>query len=120
MKIFSLIASFVLVIIASGCGLIPEQGSCDRRPALPECEDLLSNRNNHFRQTFENICSLSQGTWSDGLCDHTGALGGCRCEGCENGETITWFFTGARDGTLNSEDDVRAACEESSLEFVAP
>ncbi|MFN7133398.1 MAG: hypothetical protein ACK4N5_15065 [Myxococcales bacterium] len=87
------------------------------------CEDLLTNANNHLGTTFDNLCSIGGGKWSDDeLCDHTGALGGCRCEGCSNGKTVMWFFAGAEveGATLNTVDDVKAVCEKSKRPFVAP
>ena len=119
--LLSLTAFPLAVLALVGCGdLIPDHGSCDGRPAEQVCEDLLSNRNNHFRQTFESLCSLGDGTYSDDFCDTAGTLGGCRCDGCENGETITWYFAGADDGAINTAEDVQARCEELSRAYVIP
>jgi len=117
---FALGALLIVVSSVTSCGLVPEQGSCDRRPAEAVCEDLLTNRNNQLRMTFDSLCSLGDGTFSDDLCDHAGALGGCHCEGCENGETITWYFAGAGDGEIQTREDVMALCDEAGRDFVEP
>ena len=101
---------------AGGCGLfggIPDQASCDGRPTEKHCVDLLTNRNNQFETTLKALCV---GTFSTSLCNHTGALGGCKCEGCENGVSIDWFLPDAAGG-FNTADDVRKKCPQS---FVAP
>ncbi len=108
-----------LALVAHGCNCIPAQGSCDGRPGTPVCSELLMNRNNQFRATFETLCALGKGRYSDGLCDHTGSLGGCLCEGCENGRSITWYFADL-DAGLVTTTDVQAKCASLKRPFEAP
>jgi len=107
-------ALFLTLLAAGGCLLVPDQGSCDGRPQEQSCTDLLENKNSHARSTLSALCV---GTYSDDLCDHTGALGGCQCDGCENGVSIQWLFPDpARN--INTAADVMAAC--GTKVFVAP
>jgi hypothetical protein len=107
----------VALLSLTGCGLVPSQASCDHRPKQQACTDLLTNRNNQFSSTLKVFCG--DGTYSESLCNHTGALGGCKCDGCENGEAIDWFFPDA-DGGVTTEGDVKKKCESVSRPFVAP
>jgi hypothetical protein len=92
----------------------PDQGSCDGRPAVQACSDLLENKNDHMRPTLAGLCV---GTYSDDLCDREGALGGCECADCENGRTIEWMFPDPAND-INTAEDVMAAC--GTLVFVSP
>jgi hypothetical protein len=108
------LASILFVIGAAGCGLVPSQASCDGRPNEPACTDLLTNKNNQARPTLVALCV---GTYSDSLCNHTGALGGCECDSCENGKGIEWLFP-SPDAGLTTAADVMKAC--GSRTFVSP
>lgn len=103
------------LVAASGCVLVPDQGSCDGRPQVQACVDLLENKNSHARTTLSGLCV---GTYSDDLCDQTGALGGCQCDGCENGRTIEWMFPDPANN-INTAADVMAACGTNRV-FVTP
>lgn len=123
MPLRTLLVLFLVVVAAAGCSLVPDQTSCDLRPKRLACSELLTNRNNQLRTTLETLCTLSGGSFSESLCNHGGALGGCRCEGCENGVAIDWFFPGFVDDkgmTFQSVDDVKKACASLSRPFVAP
>lgn len=115
--------ALLAALAASGCGLVPDQTSCDYRPGKQACSELHTNRNNQLRTTLETLCTLSDGRFSESLCNHGGALGGCRCDGCENGEAIDWFFAGYvsdKGVTFQSADDVKKACANVGRPFVAP
>lgn len=108
------------VALLSGC-TIPEHWSCDFRPDVPACEELLDNPNNQFSGTWANMCAMMDGEYSTELCDHTGSLGGCYCEGCSNGQAITWYWEGTvEDHTFETTADVQALCDEQGREFVEP
>ena len=102
------------VSLLAGCDLVPSQASCDFRPGTAECTDLLTNRNNQLRPTLQALCV---GKYSDSLCNHAGALGGCRCETCENGVGVTWYFSDT-DGGVQSAADVMKLCK--GYPYVAP
>ncbi|MBS2030822.1 MAG: hypothetical protein JST54_23160 [Deltaproteobacteria bacterium] len=102
-------------LATAGCNLAPSQASCDLRPQEPVCNDLLTNRENQLDATLKALCV---GTYaSEKLCDRTGALGGCECDGCENGKAIEWKFPDP-DGGINTADDVKKSC--GSETFVSP
>lgn len=105
--------------VTPSCSCVPAQGSCDGRPGTPVCSELLMNRHNQLRATFETLCAVGGGRYGDGLCDHTGALGGCLCEGCENGRSITWYFADA-DAGLRQAADVQAKCASLGRPYEAP
>ncbi len=104
----------LLLLNTASCGLAPSNVSCDVRPAEQACVDLLTNKNSQLEPTLRALCV---GTYSNTLCDHTGALGGCRCDTCENGQSITWMFPDASK-SINTVDDVKKAC--GNRVFVAP
>lgn len=105
----------IAACLTVGCGLVPDKGSCDGRPkGEAACVDLLTNKNNQARPTLVALCV---GTYSDSLCDHTGALGGCECDSCENGKSIEWLFAGG-DAGLSTAADVMGKC--GSRTFVNP
>ena len=98
-----------------GCGFnVPSQSSCDFRPQAAECTDLLTNRNSQVEATLKGLCV---GTYSEGLCNHTGSLGGCECDGCDNGKSITWEFPNP-DAGVATADDVKRICD--GRPYVAP
>ena len=106
---------FCVASATVACGLVPDHASCDLRPQFQVCNDLLTNRNKQLDATLKGLCV---GTYqSDKLCDHTGALGGCECDGCENGKSIEWKFPDP-DAGLNTADDVKKSC--GSETFVPP
>lgn len=109
----TLVCALLLCATAS-CGLVPSQGSCDGRPAEQACVDLLNNKNNQARPTLVALCV---GTYSDGLCNHAGALGGCECASCENGKAVEWLFPDSAKG-INTAADVMKAC--GTRTFVSP
>jgi len=109
------IALLVLPLLTvAACGLAPSQASCDTRPNEQACTDLLTNRNSLLEPTLNGLCV---GTFSTSLCNHTGALGGCQCDSCENGKSVTWMFPDAAK-SLTTVDDVKKACGNRT--FVAP
>ena len=114
LQLLSLVA--VPLLAAPACGLVPSQGSCDTRPAEQACTDLLNNKNSQFRSTLAALCV---GTYSDELCNHTGALGGCECDGCENGKSITWIFADPAKH-FSTVDDAKAECAKEKRPYVAP
>lgn len=116
-RLGAVLAAFVAV--GSGCVCVPAQGSCDGRPGTPVCSELLTNRHNQLRVTFESLCAVGGGRYSDGLCDHAGSLGGCLCEGCENGRSITWYFADA-DAGLATSADVQAKCAALKRPYETP
>ena len=102
------------VLVVAGCSLGPDQGSCDGRPTVQACTDILENKNDQTRAALSALCV---GAYSDDLCDHQGALGGCECTGCENGKQIEWMFPDPANG-ITSAEDVMVAC--GTKVFVAP
>ena len=109
-----LLCAILFVVTLAGCGLVPSQGSCDGRPGEQACVDLLTNKNNQARPTLVALCV---GTYSDSLCNHTGALGGCECDSCENGKAVEWLFA-SPDAGINTAADVMKVC--GSRTFVSP
>jgi hypothetical protein len=109
----------IFLLAASGCLCVPSQASCDNRPSGGfTCTDLLTNRNNQFASTLEVLCG--DGRFSTAtLCDRSGSLGGCLCEGCENGRSITWFFAAA-DAGITTTADVMKQCADKSRTFESP
>lgn len=107
--------ALLLVPLLSACVFsVPDQASCDGRPQSQACVDLLTNRNNQAESTLKALCV---GTFSTSLCNHTGALGGCQCDGCENGKSIEWLFPDPAK-QINTTDDVMRAC--AGRPFVSP
>jgi hypothetical protein len=111
MKHFLLIC---VVLGAGACSAVPDQGSCDGRPRVQVCTDILGNKTNQARTALEGMCV---GTYSDDLCNRAGALGGCECPGCENGRLIEWRYPDPANN-VNTAEDVMAACGTKT--FVAP
>lgn len=113
---------FVLAASSSlaGCFCVPQQMSCDyRKSGQAGCVDLLTNRNNHFAYTLQNICELGGGSFSTpGLCDRSGALGGCYCDGCENGRSVTWIYPPGPDGGITTVAALQAECQRQSRPYV--
>jgi hypothetical protein len=104
-----------LVPFLSACFFsVPDQASCDGRPQSQACVDLLTNRNNQAESTLKALCV---GTFSTSLCNHTGALGGCQCDSCENGKAVEWLFPDAAK-QINTAADVMQAC--GTRTFVSP
>jgi hypothetical protein len=99
-----------LILSIAGCLCVPSQASCDNRPAgEATCVDLLTNRNNQLAPTLQALCV---GTFSTStMCDRQGSLGGCLCDGCENGRSITWFYPSA-DAGVTSTADVMKKCSD--------
>ena len=115
LKKYPILAVAFFVLAASACGFsVPPQASCDGRPAEQACVDLLTNRNNQLEPTLKSLCV---GTFSLSLCNHTGALGGCQCDACDNGKNVEWLFPDAAKN-INTAADVKAKC--GSRTFVAP
>jgi hypothetical protein len=105
-----------VLLSVSGCMSVPDQASCDHRPKEQVCTDLLENKNDQTQSLLEGLCV---GTYSNDLCTRTGALGGCKCTGCENGSSIRWLFPDPVND-INTAEDVMAACDEAMQTFVAP
>src|SRR4051812_28458686 len=101
-----LLAALVSTLCACALGPIPSQASCDGRPTEQACTDLLTNKNSQFESTLKALCV---GTYSSSLCNHTGALGGCQCDGCETGKSVEWLFADASKN-INTAADVKTAC----------
>lgn len=110
------LASFLVLLGSASCGLVsvPSQASCDTRPKEQSCTDLLTNRNNQLESTLKALCV---GTFSTGLCNHAGALGGCGCDGCENGKSVTWVFPDPSKNIQTAADAMRVC---GSSPFIAP
>ncbi|MDB4964962.1 MAG: hypothetical protein JWN44_651 [Myxococcales bacterium] len=107
--------SLWLVPLLAACGFsVPDHASCDGRPQEQACVDLLTNKNSQAETTLKALCV---GSFSTSLCDHTGALGGCQCDGCENGKSIEWLFADPSK-QINTADDVRRVC--ANRPYVAP
>lgn len=104
----------LVVLSCAGCFAVPDHASCDGRPQSQDCTDLLNNKNNHAGATLKALCA---GTFSENLCDHTGALGGCQCDGCENGKAITWLFPDPPNH-ITTAADVMTKC--ANQPYVAP
>jgi hypothetical protein len=64
-------------------------------------------------------CANQHGTYSDGPCDHTGVIGGCRLSfPGVSFSTTTWFYP---IGTIKTAADVMQQCKaQSNATFVAP
>jgi hypothetical protein len=108
------------VVVWSACGAVPSQSSCDRRPnGQARCDDLLTNRSNQFSSVLETYCKGDDGVYSTNLCNHTGALGGCLCENCENGKSITWLFADADAGRTTAAD-VMSICGDAGWPYQNP
>lgn len=108
-------AFLVTTLLLVGCGFgVPSQASCDFRPKAAECTDLLTNRNNQVEATLRTLCL---GAYSNGLCDRTGSLGGCECDGCENGKSVTWKYPDPANN-INTAADVMKSC--GTQPYVAP
>jgi hypothetical protein len=108
------------VVVWPACSCVPSQSSCDGRPhGHPRCDDLLTNRSNQFANVLETYCKGDDGVFSTSLCNHTGALGGCLCEGCENGRAVTWLFADA-DAGINTTADVMSICGDGGQTFQSP
>jgi hypothetical protein len=108
------VSTVLLLLSLSACGLAPSQASCDHRPTEQSCTDLVANRNNQLESTLDALCI---GTFSTSLCNHTGALGGCSCDGCENGKAVEWLFPDPSKN-INTAADVMKACGKRT--FVQP
>jgi hypothetical protein len=107
--------SVLLVVLGlCACASVPDQGSCDGRPKVQVCTDILENETNQTRSALDGLCV---GTYSDDLCDRTGALGGCECTGCDNGRLIEWRYPDPVNN-INTAADVMAACGTKT--FVTP
>jgi hypothetical protein len=105
-----------LFMSIAGCLCAPSQASCDGRPAEPACTDLLTNRSGQLEPTLRALCV---GKFSTSLCDHSGSLGGCLCEACENGRSITWIFASA-DAGISSAADVMKVCSDEKHPYQDP
>ena len=115
-SVVALVATLVLSFLGTftACSLVPSQASCDFRPTTALCTDLLTNRNGQLRPTLVTLCV---GAYSDALCNRAGSLGGCECDSCENGKSITWFYPDAAT-KITTAADVMTACK--GRPFVTP
>jgi hypothetical protein len=109
-------AMLCALVVVGGCFAVPDQASCDGRPQAQSCTDLLENKNNQAGTTLDALCA---GTYSEDLCDTTGALGGCQCDGCENGKSVEWLFPDPAKN-INTAADVMAVCATLNRTFVTP
>ncbi len=101
---------------------LTQKGSCDLRkysPATQECRDYESS-GTQFITTFKGTCTTTT-AWTDALCNHTGALGGCRTpyQAGGGGVLTQWYFAQAG---IMTQADVQAKCAATSASttFVAP
>jgi len=117
-----LLVLFSLAVLSSfaGCFCVPQQMSCDyRKTGKNGCTDLYNNKNNQLGSTLSTLCDLGGGSFSSPtLCDRSGALGGCLCEGCENGRGVTWIYPPGPDGGITTVAALQAECMRQSRTFV--
>ena len=96
------------------------KGSCDFRknsPASQECRDYEST-STQFISTYKGTCT-NAAAWLDTLCNHTGALGGCRTDipNLGGGTLTQWYFT---QSGIMTQADVQTKCTAGGQTFVAP
>jgi hypothetical protein len=113
-----LICVFAVLTVA-GCLCAPPQSSCDYRPGAGLCTDLTTNPEGQAESTLMEFCTLGNGKYSTSLCDHSGSFGACVCDGCENGHSISWYFTDADAGIMGAAD-VMALCATEKHTYQAP
>ena len=109
----------VSAVLYSACSA-PSQSSCDGRPhGHQRCTDLLTNPNGDLAPTLETFCKGDDGVFSTSLCNHTGSLGGCECDTCENGKGITWLFVDP-DAGFTTAADVMSLCGDAGRAYQSP
>jgi hypothetical protein len=117
-----LLVLFSLAVLSSfaGCFCVPQQMSCDYRGSGQNgCADLYENKDYQLGNTLQTICELQGGSFTTpGLCSRTGALGGCLCEGCERGRSVTWIWAPGPDGGIPNVAALQAECMRQSRTFV--
>lgn len=117
-----LLVLFALAVLSSfaGCFCVPQQMSCDYQASGKNgCVDLYDNKQGQFTNTLKTFCELEGGTFSTpGLCTRTGALGGCLCEGCERGRSVTWIWAPGPDGGIPNVAALQAECMRQGRPFV--
>ena len=96
------------------------KGSCDLRkysPAQQECRDYES-ASSSFITTYKGTCTTAA-AWQDALCNHTGAIGGCRTNipNLGGGTLVQWYFS---QSGLMTQAEVQAKCTAGGQTFVAP
>lgn len=104
----------------AGCVCVPSQVSCDYRGAgKAGCVDIYENKQGQFASTLKTFCEVEDGVFTTpGLCDRTGALGGCLCNGCERGRSVTWIYPPGPDGGFTTKAQLQAECMKQGRPFV--
>ena len=112
--------AIALGTLLAGCFAVPQQMSCDyRKSGANGCVDLLTNRNSQFASTLQSICEVGGGSFSTpALCDRSGALGGCLCESCENGRSVTWIYPPGPDGGITTVGALQSECQRQGRPYV--
>jgi hypothetical protein len=106
------VAALVLVGCGGGSDVETIQGSC-RTGVLDDGSRLcVEYFDTSLAKDFRPVCTtVMRGEWSEGGCDTTGALGGCRLS---SSQSLIWVYPSRKHGSV---DEVERYCEDEGGVF---
>ena len=111
---------FAMAMLAACSGESSRTTSCAMPASGPKvmCSEIDNAPSGAEGAQVEQSCNANNGSFAEGPCDHTGALGGCllALQGATF-STITWYYPA---GSVMTETDVRATCVAQRATFVNP